>query len=65
MLGTGVMIGTGLSVTNLHSWWLVAGEALLAALGSIFADRLNLKPGGHFFGIVALGACASTHATVP
>lgn len=65
MLVTGVMIGTGLSVTGLHSWWLVAVETLLAGLGSIFADRLNLKPSGPFFGILALGACASIPTTVP
>lgn len=65
MLVIGVMIGTGLSVIGLHFWWLVGVEALLAGLGSIFADRLNLKPSGPFFGILALGACASIPTTVP
>lgn len=65
MLVTGVMIGAGLSVTGLHSWWLVGVETLLAGLGSLLADRLNLRPSGPFFGILALGACASVPTTVP
>jgi hypothetical protein len=65
MLVTGVMIGTGLSVSGLHSWWLVGVETLLAGVGSLVADRLNFKPSGPFFGILALGACASIPTTVP
>lgn len=34
-------------------------------MGSVFADRLNLKPSGPFFGILALGACASVPTTIP
>lgn len=65
MLVTGVMIGTGLSVSGLQSRWLVGVETLLAGVGSLVADRLNFKPSGPFFGILALGACASIPTTVP
>lgn len=61
----GVGVGVFLSVNHLHSWWLVAVEAVLAGLGSIYADRVGLKPNGPFFGILALGACASVPAVVP
>src|SRR6476469_4446522 len=40
-------------------------EALLAAAGSLFADKVGLKPNGPFFGIFALGACASIPTAVP
>jgi len=61
----GVAAGLFLSVNHLHSWWLVAVEAVLAGVGSVFADRVRLKPNGPFFGILALGACASVPAAVP
>ena len=65
VLLTGVGVGVFLSVTHLHSWWLVGVEALLAGVGSVFSDRVNLKPNGPFFGILALGACASVPTAVP
>jgi hypothetical protein len=61
----GVAVGLFLSVNHLHSWWLVAVEAVLAGVGSVFADRVRLKPNGPFFGILALGACASVPTEVP
>lgn len=61
----GVAVGLFLSINHLHSWWLVGVEALLAGVGSVFADRVMLKPNGPFFGILALGACASVPAEVP
>jgi hypothetical protein len=65
VLLSGVGVGVFLSVNHLHSWWLVVVEALLAGVGSVFSDRVNLKPNGPFFGILALGACASVPTTVP
>lgn len=61
----GVAVGVFLSVNHLHSWWLVAVEAILAGAGSVFADKVQLKPNGPFFGILALGACASVPTAVP
>jgi hypothetical protein len=65
VLLTGVAVGVFLSVNHLHSWWLVGVEAVLAGVGSVFADRVRLKPNGPFFGILALGACASVPSVVP
>jgi len=65
VLLSGVSVGVFLSVNHLHSWWLVGVEALLAGVGSVFSDRVNLKPNGPFFGILALGACASVPTAVP
>jgi hypothetical protein len=65
VLLTGVAVGVFLSVNHLHSWWLVGVEAVLAGVGSVFADRVRLKPNGPFFGILALGACASVPTVVP
>jgi hypothetical protein len=65
VLLTGVAVGVFLSVNQLHSWWLVGVEAVLAGVGSVFADRVRLKPNGPFFGILALGACASVPTVVP
>lgn len=61
----GVTVGVLLSVNHLHSWWLVGVEALLAGAASVFADRVRLRPNGPFFGILALGACASVPTAVP
>jgi hypothetical protein len=61
----GVAVGVFLSVNHLHSWWLVAIEAVLAGVGSVYSDRVKLKPNGPFFGILALGACASVPLAVP
>jgi hypothetical protein len=65
VLLTGVAVGVLLSVNQLHSWWLVGIEAVLAGAGSVFADKVRLKPNGPFFGILALGACASVPLAVP
>ncbi|MFJ6077515.1 FUSC family protein [Pseudarthrobacter sp. NPDC092419] len=61
----GVAVGVFLSVNHLHSWWLVGVEAVLAGAASVFADRVRLRPNGPFFGILALGACASVPASIP
>ncbi len=61
----GVSVGVTLSVNHIGSWGLVAVEALLAGVGSWFSDRVRLKPGGPFFGILALGACASVPVAIP
>jgi hypothetical protein len=61
----GVAVGVLLSVNHLHSWWLVAVEAVLAGAGSVYSDRVGLRPNGPFFGILALGACASVPMAVP
>ena len=61
----GVAVGVFLSVNHLQSWWLVGVEALLAGAGSVYSDRVKLKPNGPFFGILALGACASVPTDVP
>jgi hypothetical protein len=65
LLLSGVGVGVFLSVHHIHSWALVITEAAFAAAGSLFADRTTLKPAGPFFGILALGACASVPAAVP
>ncbi|WP_284977041.1 FUSC family protein [Arthrobacter sp. efr-133-TYG-104] len=65
MLLGGVCIGVALSVNHIHSWWLVLIEALFAGVGSLYADAVRLKPIGPFFGILALGACASVPTSVP
>ncbi|GGH98565.1 FUSC family protein [Arthrobacter liuii] len=65
VLLSGVAVGVALSVNHIHSWWLVAVEATLAGVGSVYSDRVHLKPNGPFFGILALGACASVPAAVP
>ncbi|WP_028270619.1 MULTISPECIES: FUSC family protein [Arthrobacter] len=65
VLLSGVGVGIFLSVNHLHSWWLVGVEAVLAGIGSVFSDRVNLKPNGPFFGILALGACASVTTSIP
>lgn len=65
VLLAGVSVGTFLSVSHIHSWGLVVVEALLAGVGSLFSDKVRLKPNGPFFGILALGACASVPAAIP
>ncbi len=65
VLVSGIAVGVFLSVNHIHSWWLVLVEALLAGLGSLFSDKVRLKPNGPFFGILALGACASVPTSVP
>ncbi|WP_244296864.1 FUSC family protein [Paenarthrobacter nitroguajacolicus] len=61
----GLTIGVFLSVNHIHSWWLVLVAALFAGAGSLYADAVRLKPIGPFFGILALGACASVPTDVP
>ena len=65
ILLTGVTVGVFLSIAQIQSWGLVAIEASLAGLGSLVADKIRLQPAGPFFGIFALGACASVPAVVP
>lgn len=65
LLLAGVGVGVFLSVQHIHSWALVITEAAFAGVGSLFTDRTALKPAGPFFGILALGACASVPAAVP
>ncbi|SDL01820.1 Fusaric acid resistance protein-like [Arthrobacter sp. ov407] len=65
LLLAGVGVGVFLSVHHIHSWALVITEAAFAGVGSLFTDRTALKPAGPFFGILALGACASVPAAVP
>lgn len=65
LLLTGVGIGVTLAGMHVAPWGLVIVESLLAGLGSLVADRAKLKPAGPFFGIFALGACASIPPLVP
>ncbi|MFJ4170866.1 FUSC family protein [Paenarthrobacter sp. NPDC089714] len=61
----GLTIGVFLSVNHIHSWWLVLVATLFAGAGSLYADSSRLRPIGPFFGILALGACASVPTSVP
>src|SRR5690349_12814848 len=61
----GLSIGVFLSVNHIHSWWLVLVATLFAGVGSLYADAVRLRPIGPFFGILALGACASVPTNVP
>ena len=65
LLVAGVGVGVFLSAHHIHSWALVVIEAAFAGVGSLFTDKTALKPAGPFFGILALGACASVPAAVP
>jgi len=65
VLTTGAGIGMLLSVNHMPVWGVVATEAIFAGLFSIVADAAALKPAGPFFGIFALGACASVPMSVP
>jgi hypothetical protein len=65
LLLAGVTIGSGLAAAHATPLLLVGVESLLAAAGSLVADRIRLKPAGPFFGIFALGACASVPPSVP
>lgn len=59
MLVTGVGIGTLLAHAHATAAVLIATETTFATLGSLVTDRLQLRPGGPFFGIFALGATAT------
>ena len=65
LLVGGTVIGIGLAAAHVGPWTLVALEALVAGVVSIVADKYRLKPGGPFFCIFALGACASVPLAVP
>ncbi|QDG65288.1 FUSC family protein [Pseudarthrobacter sp. NIBRBAC000502772] len=65
MLVAGVTIGISLAAIDVRPWALVATAAVLAAAGSVVADKIRLKPAGPFFAIFALGACASVPLAVP
>lgn len=58
VLISGITVGVFLSLNHIHSWWLVLVEAVLAGVGSLFSDRVQLKPNGPFFGILAPVSCA-------
>ena len=58
-------VGVFLSVNHIHFWSLVITEAILAGAGSLFPDKVGLKPNGPFFGFLALGTCASIPAAIP
>ncbi|WP_427018440.1 FUSC family protein [Pseudarthrobacter sp. P1] len=61
----GVLAGTAVSALHLGPRGLVLVETVFAGLGSLFADKVRLRPNGPFFGILALGACASVPLAVP
>ncbi|TFB69888.1 FUSC family protein [Cryobacterium sp. Hz9] len=65
VLLTGVTVGVALSITHIQAWGLVSIEAFLAGLGSLVADKIKLRPAEPFFGIFALGACASIPTVIP
>ncbi|MGN6440503.1 MAG: FUSC family protein [Arthrobacter sp.] len=65
LLIAGVTTGAVLSAAQAGSWVLILVESLAAGVGSLAADRANLKPVGPFFGIFALGACASVPPIAP
>jgi len=58
----GVAAGVVLSSQHARPWILVAATVAFAAIGSLVADRLVLRPEGPFFGIFALGATATIPA---
>jgi len=64
-LTVGVSVGVALSATAASPLALVAVEGAFAGLGSFYSDRFGLTPAGPFFGIFALGACASIRLAVP
>ncbi|WP_286166870.1 FUSC family protein [Arthrobacter sp. AQ5-05] len=65
LLVGGTVLGIGLAAAHVGPWTLVAFEALVASVVSMVADKYKLKPGGPFFCIFALGACASVPLAVP
>ncbi|MBT2515406.1 FUSC family protein [Arthrobacter sp. ISL-30] len=65
LLLAGVSVGVGLSANHVPGWGLVLVETAFAGLGSLFSDRIRLRPNGPFFAILALGACASVPAGTP
>lgn len=58
MLVTGVAVGSLLAAAGAHPAVLIACVTVFATIGSLVTDHLRLRPGGPFFGIFALGACA-------
>ncbi|MDR2294314.1 MAG: FUSC family protein [Microbacterium sp.] len=59
--GTGVL----LAATAAPFVCVLVVETAYAAVGSLWADRASLNPRGPFFGIFALGACASVAPSGP
>lgn len=59
VLLAGVAAGILLSHSHARAWTLVAAGAVFAAVASLLADALRLRPEGPFFGIFALGAIAT------
>jgi uncharacterized membrane protein YccC len=65
MLVSAVGVGVVLSASHTPEWVLVVVECAFAGLVSLYSDRVGLRPSGPFFGLFALGACASVPTTVP
>jgi hypothetical protein len=65
MLIAGVGIGALLAAGHASAAVLVLTECIFAGLASLYSDRIGLRPSGPFFGIFALGACASVAAVPP
>ncbi|QZE27396.1 FUSC family protein [Brevibacterium casei] len=65
LLLSGVVIGVMLATMDTPVWGLIGIEAFFAAVGSIIADRARMRPGGPFYAIFALGACASVEPLAP
>ncbi|ROZ98872.1 FUSC family protein [Gordonia sp. OPL2] len=59
LLTAGVAVGVLLSAWAVPGWVLVGVGSAFAALGSLLADRLRLRPVGPFFFLFALGATAT------
>jgi uncharacterized membrane protein YccC len=65
MLVAAVGIGVVLSASHGPEWVLVIVECAFAGLASLYSDRVGLRPSGPFFGLFALGACASVPTSIP
>lgn len=59
MVVTGVALGLAVSHQRAGPAVLILTVTAFATIGSLVADRLQLRPGGPFFGIFALGATAT------
>ncbi|UAL31130.1 FUSC family protein [Nocardioides rotundus] len=59
MVVTGVALGLAVSHLRAGPAVLILTVTAFATVGSLVADRLQLRPGGPFFGIFALGATAT------
>jgi hypothetical protein len=59
MLVVGVCGGTSAAFYGVDSFALVTIEASLAGVGSVYSDRMGLRPSGPFWALFAFGACAT------